>query len=156
VSGPLSQGPAAEAGLDPEERGLLADPRLAEAIDLFNRGEWYACHDGLEALWHETQGPVRPLLQGLLQVAVAQLHLERGNRHGATVLLGEGLGRLRRCGEQGLAIDLERLRQSLNPWLQTLQSGGSTADLAPPRLEPAGQSPPVHWPGSPSCPEIRG
>ena len=82
----------------------MADPRLGEAMRRFNAGEWYACHDGLEELWHETQGPMRPVLQGLLQIAVAELHQERGNRRGATVLMGEGLGRLRSCGDVALGI----------------------------------------------------
>lgn len=140
MNGEPPQGTPPDDGLDPEERRLLADPRLTEAITLFNQGEWYACHDSFEELWHETNGPVRPLLQGILQVAVAQLHLERGNRHGATVLLGEGLGRLQGCGERGLGLDLVGLRHGLLPWLQTLQAGASTASLPPPRLESAGQS----------------
>ena len=131
---PLPESPREGEPRDPEERLLLADPRLSEAIALFNQGEWYACHDGFEELWHETQGAVRPLLQGVLQVAVAQLHLERGNLRGATVLMGEGLGRLRRCGEQGLGLDLVALRQGVALWLDTLQGGGSTASLPPPRL----------------------
>jgi len=125
--------------LDAEERELLADPRLEQAIALFNRGDWYACHDGFEELWHETQGASRPLLQGVLQVAVAQLHLERGNRRGATVLMGEGLGRLNRCGACGLGLDLEALRQVVRLWLDTLQREAPTHALPPPRLERAGQ-----------------
>ena len=78
-----------------EEQALLADPRLDQAIDLFNAGDWYACHDVFEELWHECQGPSRKALQGILQIAVSQLHLQRGNLRGATVLLGEGLGRSR-------------------------------------------------------------
>jgi predicted metal-dependent hydrolase len=39
--------------------------------------------------WHQNQGPDRQALQGLLQIAVAHLHLERGNLRGATVLLGK-------------------------------------------------------------------
>ena len=69
-----------ERGGDSEEIRLLADPRLSEAIASFNAAEWYACHDGFEELWHETQGPCRPLLQGLLQAAVGQLHLEQIGR----------------------------------------------------------------------------
>jgi predicted metal-dependent hydrolase len=55
--------------LDPiaGEPGLAGDPRLLEAVEQFNQGDWYACHDGLEELWHETQGPVRPVLQELHQ-----------------------------------------------------------------------------------------
>ena len=54
---------------------LEADPRFQDAIRLFNTQEWYAAHDVLEELWHETADPERRCLQGLLQVAVAQLHL---------------------------------------------------------------------------------
>lgn len=130
--------------LDPQERILLADPRLAEAIALFNQGDWYPCHDAFEALWHETQGPIRPLLQGLLQVAVAMLHLERDNRRGATVLLGEGLGRLERCGAQGLGLSLIPLRSDLSRWLASLQNGGDLGDLPPLQLQRTPQPPPVN------------
>ena len=130
--------------LDPEECRLLADPRLEQAIALFNAADWYPCHDVLEELWHETQGPVRPLLQGLLQVAVSQLHRERGNQRGATVLIGEGLGRLERCGDHGLGLALTPLRSSLRLWLTALQNGQDISDLAPPHLERLPQPPPVN------------
>ena len=66
-----------------------ADPRFQQGVELFNAGEWYAAHDLFEELWHETADPERRSLQGILQVAVAQLHLQRGNRRGATILFGE-------------------------------------------------------------------
>jgi predicted metal-dependent hydrolase len=131
----------------------MADPRLAEAVVLFNQGEWYACHDGFEALWHETAGPMRPVLQGILQLAVAQLHLQRGNQRGALVLTGEGLGRLARCPADALGLDLSALCNSGRQWLLWLQgqapSHGATpiAELpedsatapapAQPRLDPS-------------------
>ena len=120
-----------------EEDLLQADPRLQQAIDLFNGGEWYACHDGLEELWHETQGPMRPVLQGLLQIAVAHLHLERDNRHGATVLMGEGLGRLAGCGDEALGLRLSPLRDGVAARLGALQDGSDPTQLPPPRLERA-------------------
>ncbi|MFN5194071.1 MAG: DUF309 domain-containing protein, partial [Cyanobacteriota bacterium] len=106
---------------DDEEGQLRRDPRLQRAIDLFNAGDWYACHDGFEELWHETQGPTRPVLQGILQIAVAHLHLERGNRRGATVLLGEGLGRLQAYGPVQLGLDLDHLRSGAQALLAALQ-----------------------------------
>lgn len=130
---------AAPAPPGGEEERLLADPRLREAVRLFNAGDWYACHDGLEELWHETQGPMRPVLQGLLQIAVAELHHERGNRRGATVLMGEGLGRLEPCGDVALGIALEPLRACASERLLALQQERSLADLAPPRLSEPGK-----------------
>jgi len=132
-----------------EELALIGDPRFHSAVDLFNQGDWYACHDGFEALWHETQGPMRPVLQGILQIAVAHLHLERGNHRGAVVLLGEGLGRLACIGPEALGLALEPLRFSCRERLQTLQTlaaGDPAPDpdmLPPPRLEPA-EVRPVH------------
>lgn len=127
-----------QGGEHDEEVQLLTDPRLQLAITLFNAGDWYACHDGFEELWHETQGSMRPVLQGILQIAVAQLHLERNNRHGAMVLTGEGLGRLRSCEDQALGLDLEALRQLVSHWLQALQSGAEIHALPRPQLLKSG------------------
>ncbi|MBW0173702.1 MAG: DUF309 domain-containing protein, partial [Vulcanococcus sp.] len=33
----------------------MSDPRFGQAVALFNAGDWYACHDGFEELWHECQ-----------------------------------------------------------------------------------------------------
>ncbi|MFM7456451.1 MAG: DUF309 domain-containing protein [Vulcanococcus sp.] len=122
------------AALDPDEQPLMSDPRFGQAVDLFNAGEWYACHDGFEELWHECQGPSRRALQGILQIAVSQLHLQRGNLRGATVLLGEGLGRLQAYGPVQLGLDLDHLRQGAQALLRALQQQQSVASLPPPQL----------------------
>lgn len=62
---------------------------LRLAAEQFNRGEFYACHDTLEALWMEAVDPERRFYQGLLQTAVAYYHLQNGNRRGCMILLGE-------------------------------------------------------------------
>ena len=120
--------------LDPEEASLTCDPRLGEAVRLFNAGEWYACHDGFEALWHETQGPCRRTLQGILQIAVAHHHLDRGNQRGAMVLLGEGLGRLQGAGAVQFNLALDPLRETARDRLLALHENRSLADLPFPKL----------------------
>jgi predicted metal-dependent hydrolase len=119
---------------DPEEQALVGDPRLARAIALFNGGDWYACHDCFEELWHETSGRMRPLLQGILQIAVAELHHERGNLRGATILMGEGLGRLQGNLEGGLDLDLDSLRRQVGVRLQALQQQRTLRGLDLPYL----------------------
>ena len=81
------------------------DPRFQQAVDLFNRRAWYEAHDAFEEIWHETAGADRRLLQGILQIAVAHVHLERGNLRGATILLGEGVGRLSSAISGDLGLD---------------------------------------------------
>lgn len=133
--GPGHPGDSSSKDFPSEEELLLADPRWEQAVALFNQADWYACHDCLEELWHETQGPIRPVLQGLLQIAVAHLHLQRGNRHGAMVLLGEGIGRLNRCGDQALGLSLPPLRQAATARLLALQQGTEPASLPLPVLQ---------------------
>ena len=123
---------------------MAGDPRLREAVEQFNHGDWYASHDGFEALWHETLEPERTVLQGILQIAVAHLHRERGNLRGATVLLGEGLGRLSPCGDAALGFDLALLRTNSARFLEALQRQRPLDDLPTPCLQPAPpQGPPV-------------
>jgi hypothetical protein len=120
-----------------EEERLMADPRFGEAVRLFNAAEWYACHDAFEELWHESLDPCRRLLQGILQIAVAHVHLERGNLRGATVLLGEGLGRLQRAGTVAFGLDLAGLRQVAAARLLRLQKDADPAVLPLPELRSA-------------------
>ncbi|MFU8885191.1 MAG: DUF309 domain-containing protein [Cyanobacteriota bacterium] len=126
-------------GSEQEEQALAGDPRLLAAVELFNSGEWYGCHDGLEELWHETAGPMRQVLQGILQIAVGQLHHSRGNLRGAMILTGEGLGRLQSSPDEALGLNLVALRQHARSWLDALQGGQDTTGLQPPCLSSLNQ-----------------
>ena len=111
------------------------DSRFREALSLFNSSDWYKAHDLFEELWHETNGPERKTLQGFLQIAVAQIHLDSGNHVGATILFGEGLGRLRTIGVPDLGIDLDSLCAAVEQRLFKLQSGIDPATCTVPSLK---------------------
>jgi hypothetical protein len=70
-------------------------PELRAGIDEFNRGEFFQQHETLELLWRATRTPDRALYHGILQIGVGLHHWRSGNFHGATVLLDEGIERLR-------------------------------------------------------------
>jgi uncharacterized protein len=71
-----------------------SSPAWLQGIDEFNRREYYACHDTLEALWMDSVEPDKKFYQGVLQIAVGCYHLHNHNWKGAVILLGEGIGRL--------------------------------------------------------------
>ena len=71
-------------------------PALLEGIALFNRGEFFECHEVLEDLWREEDAPVRALYQGVIQIGVALHHLRRGNWRGAVKLLTAGTEKVAR------------------------------------------------------------
>lgn len=57
-----------------------------EGIRLFNEEEFFECHDVLEELWAETDGPEKKFIQGLIQAAISLFHFGNENFGGAKKL----------------------------------------------------------------------
>ena len=94
---------------------------FSDALKLFNDKKWYEAHDALEEIWNTLDGDERQVVQGILQVSVSQYHLSRDNLNGATILLGEGLGRIKTRKDINLGIDLNSFCISLECLLRKLQ-----------------------------------
>ena len=92
-----------------------------DALNLFNNQKWYEAHDAFEDIWNTVDGDERQIIQGILQVSVSQFHLNRGNINGATILLGEGLGRIKNRINIDLGIELESFCKCLEELLKKLQ-----------------------------------
>ena len=111
------------AFLDKQNDSFINDSRFEIGMKLFNSCQWYKSHDVFEEIWHETGGPERQVLQGILQVAVAQVHLENSNINGAMILYGEALGRLKRFQLTNFGLDIEGLCKCITKRLEFLQIG---------------------------------
>ncbi|MBH8553956.1 DUF309 domain-containing protein [Nostocaceae cyanobacterium CENA357] len=96
-----------------------------QGVEQFNLGQFYDCHDTLEALWIEASEPEKSFYQGVLQIAVALYHLGNRNWRGAVILLGEGSNRLRRYPSSYSGIDVDKLLDQSTTLLKTLQQTGS-------------------------------
>ncbi len=94
---------------------------LFVALNFFNNHQWYEAHDAFEEIWNTLDGDERQVIQGILQVSVSQFHLSKGNLNGATILLGEGLGRIKPRTKINLGIDLESFCLCLENLLKKLQ-----------------------------------
>ena len=104
-----------------EESTRTFQDSLCIALNLFNNQKWYDAHDAFEEIWNSVDGDERQVIQGILQVAVSQFHLSKGNLNGATILLGEGLGRIKGRTKINLGIDLESFCLCLEELLRKLQ-----------------------------------
>ncbi len=120
--------------IDQQDDLFINDSRFEIGMKLFNSCQWYKSHDVFEEIWYETSGPERQLLQGILQVAVAQVHLENSNINGATILYGEALGRLKRFQLSSSGLDVEGLCKCVSRRLEFLQIGKDIADCSLPVL----------------------
>ena len=106
------------------------------ALNLFNSHKWYEAHDAFEEIWNSVDGDERQVIQGILQVSVSQFHLSKGNLNGATILLGEGLGRIKYRTKINLGIDLESFCRCLEDLLRKLQYKETLNENDKPFLKP--------------------
>ena len=120
--------------IDKQDDLFINDSRFEIGMKLFNSCQWYQAHDVFEEIWHETGGAERQLIQGILQVAVAQVHLENSNTNGATILYGEALGRLKRYQLNNLGLDIVGLCKCISRRLEFLQIGNDLASCSLPVL----------------------
>jgi len=102
----------------------MSNQLFEEAIAQFNDGDYYNCHDTLEAIWNDAWQSDRAFYQGILQIAVGLYHLKNHNWHGAAILLGEGTSRLPEYLPEYYSVDVESLLEDSLLILQTVQING--------------------------------
>ena len=86
--------------------GSTRDAVLHKSVLLFNHHLFFEVHEVLEPQWMQEQGEIKKFLQGLIQIAVAFYHLERGNLAGARSLLHEGLMKIAPHSPACLGVEL--------------------------------------------------
>ena len=114
------------------------DLLLHQGLDLFNRGEFFECHEVLELVWTPERGPRRLFLQGLIHVAVGFYHHRRGNPAGACRQLRKALSKLAEYLPVYEGVDTARLHREAAAVLAAIENGQPvdrypTVDLAPDR-----------------------
>ena len=94
-----------------------------EGIELFNAGCFFECHEAWEQVWNRSRGEEKLAIQGLIQAAVALLHLERGNREGAESLYAKARAKLDPLGDDFRGIAIGDLRDSLRRFFDAALGG---------------------------------
>lgn len=126
------------------------DPRYLAGVLFFNAQDYFEAHEVWEELWHETVGPDRKFIQGLIQAAVALFHFSNGNVRGAERLYHSSTDYLRPYGPRHWSLDVEAFVQQMRTCFAELLGATGPPASARPRaellptisLEPS----PQHWP----------
>lgn len=87
------------------------ESQIQRGIELFNAGQFFEAHEAWEEVWLAEREPEKTFLQGLIQIAAAFHHRQRGNREGMESLLKAGLAKLSRFPDSHRGIAVERLRE---------------------------------------------
>jgi uncharacterized protein len=90
-------------------------------VELFNKHDFFDCHDAWEELLMETSGHPKKFYQGMIQIAVGYYHALNRNYSGAASLHRKGLEKLTRYAPFYEGIPLGQL---LPVWMEHQQLFG--------------------------------
>ena len=103
---------------------------LREGLELIRQGSYFDAHEELEDEWRTAPAAERDFLQGLVHVAVASLHAERGNRNGCERQLVKAERRLSPYAPKHRGVDVDALLAAVTEARRLVDSG--SLELPPP------------------------
>ncbi len=103
--------------------GVLHEKAI-EGLKLFNEGKFFEAHEELETAWRDETGEIRNLYKGILQVAVAYLHITRENYEGAVKVYGRSLKWLKDWPDVCRGIQVKKFREDAEVVIRELEKLG--------------------------------
>lgn len=95
----------------------VAEDDFVRGLALFNRGCFFECHEEWEKVWKRSIGEDKLFHQGLIQAAVALLHVRRGNLRGAASIYAKARVRLDAFPDNHKGIALHKFRADLDVFI---------------------------------------
>ena len=102
---------------------------LALGVDLWGQQRFFEAHECLEHVWHAAPLDDADLWQGVIQIAVAGVHLQRHNPGGARTLLGRSAERLSRYPAVHRGVDVAGALARCRRLVDALDAGTDPATL---------------------------
>jgi predicted metal-dependent hydrolase len=107
---------------------------LERGLELIRAGAYFEAHEELEDEWRTAPVSERDFLQGLVHVAVAWYHAERGNRPGCERQLEKAARRLGPYAPGHRGLDVAAVLHAVEHARRTVAKGSLALDRVP--LEP--------------------
>jgi uncharacterized protein len=98
----------------------VENEQFERGITHFNACEFFEAHEVWEELWLRAAEPQKTFLQGIIQLAAAFHHYQRGNSSGAKSLLAAGITKLERFSPSHGGIDVAALLAAAHAWANAL------------------------------------
>ncbi len=96
-----------------------------QGVELFNRQEYFECHEVWEQLWTPSRPPERLFLQSLIHFAVGLYHHRNQNALGASRQLAKGLRKIEAYLPEWGGVRTAALAEDMSRCLRTIESGGT-------------------------------
>ena len=104
-----------------------ARAEMLDAVDRYNRGDYLAAQEALEALFNRLPGDDQPLVRSLMILATAMhLHFRRGGGRGVLNLLRQAMVILDELSPEREGVATGELFEAAQAYLQELESRQKT------------------------------
>ena len=108
--------------------------QLEHGINLFNEHRFWEAHEAWEELWLASAGEEKQFLQGLIQLAAAYHHVQRGTLSGGLRLFERSAAKLVHFGDGYLGVRFHAALASAGEQAKRLASGEEIAPAEWPKL----------------------
>src|SRR5688572_16275772 len=125
------------AALIADCQGRELDAHYLGYFECFNRGLFYEAHDVLEELWLPNRNAANGLFyKGLIQLAGAFVHLQKGRMQPAAALLRLASANLQRYPAIHERLDINGLLAMIGRWLERLDTDRSNCNPLSSKIAP--------------------
>jgi predicted metal-dependent hydrolase len=125
IAGAITKHARVDESAELLRQAQLPLPEMAkQAIEQFNRREFWEQHETFEHVWKDEPGPVRQMYQGILQVGVAYLQIQRKNYIGARKLFQRAWQYLNVLPDVCQGVDIAQLKTDTQAALTELERLG--------------------------------
>jgi predicted metal-dependent hydrolase len=118
-------------------RGREFEPQYFAFFECFNQGLYFEAHDVLEEIWLPRRNkPNGRFYKGLIQLAGAFVHLQKGRLRPAGALFGLARGNLEAYGPIYHQLNVKDVLKTIAEWRQELEQGAFEVNPLGPRSQP--------------------
>jgi predicted metal-dependent hydrolase len=101
------------------EEHLSKKEALDRSRELFNDERYWKCHEVLENIWKQSEGEEKRLLNGIILVAAAFVHFQKGENQTCVSILRRAHGKIESCTGEYYRIKIDLLKDTVRKIIDT-------------------------------------
>lgn len=105
--------------LDVESPPVENSEAIKLGLELFNEERYWESHEALELAWLRATGPEKEILQGIILLAVALVHLQKNEQDITLSVMKRAYSKLAEYDGEHFGVDISALKQKISSMLSS-------------------------------------
>jgi uncharacterized protein len=102
-----------------QEEDLSKEEAIDKARDLFNNEKFWRCHEVLENIWKQSDGEEKRLLNGIILIAAAFVHFQKGENETCIGILRRAYDKIKSGQGEYFRIRFDLLNENLRKMIDS-------------------------------------